>query len=57
MSEFVKSDNLTTRTLQLEDHISEVLSSQHNKCQMNEVEEKAATVYSKMSVLQLKSST
>lgn len=35
MSEFVKSDNLTTITLQLEDHISEFLSSQHNKRQMN----------------------
>lgn len=34
MSEFVKSDNPTTRTLQLEVHISEFFSSQNNKCQM-----------------------
>lgn len=42
MPEFVKPDNLTTRTFQLEDHISEFLSSDHNESQMNEVERKAA---------------
>lgn len=42
MPEFVKPNNLTTRTFQLEDHISEFLSSDHNESQMSEVERKAA---------------
>lgn len=42
MSEFVKSNNLTTRTFQLEDRISEFLSSEHSEHQMSEVESKAA---------------
>lgn len=42
MPEFVKPDNLKTRTFQLEDHISEFLTSDHNDSRMNEVERKAA---------------
>lgn len=54
MSEFVKFDNLTVRTFQLEDHISELLSSEHNDYQMNEVKKWQQTAYSKTSVLQIK---
>lgn len=54
MSEFVKFDNLTVRTFQLEDHISEFLSSEHNDYQMNEVKKWQQTAYSKTSVLQIK---
>lgn len=42
MSKFVKSKNVTTRTFQLEDHISEFLISECNDYQMNEVERKTA---------------
>lgn len=42
MPEFLKPNNLTTRTFQLEDHISEFLSSDHNEYQMNKVKRKAA---------------
>lgn len=41
---FVKSKNVTIRTFQLEDHVSEFLSSELIDYQMNEIERKAADI-------------